>query len=431
MTTWNKVLRALSSRRLSFALLAAWCGLLAIWVIPFMATGLAEDRISSIATSWLPFRIVYVSVVITTIACMNVRMTADIRRAKAVVKIPDSPGRHLAPDLTAQPITIPEAKERLESHGWTVAASRDSLAARRGRLSLLGGSVFHLGIVLFIAAVALYPALSSSADFRLIEGESVGMGQPDSEDAALRSVVADATLIEVAPRYFRDVLLFERLDATWDRADGRRQTFSLASPLWVDPITTVSIQDYGLAPRFVVRDLTGVVQDTTVAMSIFPPGNEDTVGLDAAGLDVTASAFPDYGVVDGRDVSLSYNIKSPRLRVSVSSQSDPTSVIGRGLLAPGESLVLQNETGGSYTLVFEELKTYGSFRIARSWAMLLLVVAGVSMVAGMGVRIWRPRIEIVAWTTEEGLSLAIRADKVGVPASRVVADALATKGRRP
>lgn len=397
-----------------------------MWVVPFQATGLGEDQVAAIATTWLPFRIVHWLVMLTTIACVIVRASTDLRRARAVPRV-RSDVSHLTPTVQGLPLQVPVAAGRLTQRGWQTRIDGSVLVAWRRRASLLGGSAFHVGIVLFVLAVGLFPYLSSTEEFRLIEGEQVGLDpRVPADQPSLRAAIEDRTLVQVAPSYFEDVLLFEKLDATWKRVDGREETFSLASPYWIDPVTTVSIQDFGLAPRFVVRSSADVIQDTTVAMSIFPPGAEDTIDLTTALLSVTAAAFPDHGVVNGQDVSLSYNVSNPKLRIAVHALDDPERVIGRALLAPGESLSIDHPSGALYEVEFAALQRYGSFRVARSWAMPLLLVGGVLMVVGMGVRIWRPRLELIAWDTADGLSVAVRADKVGVAAERVIAEMLAS-----
>jgi len=418
----RRLVRLAASRMLSFVLLGAWAGLLAMWVIPFQISGLAEGQVSSIASSWWPLRLVYVALAVATLACVFARASVDVRRALAEVRMVRDPST-LLPTVSSPTLDLDAAHVRLTSSGWGTKREGDVLAAWRWRASLLGGSAFHLGIVVFVLAVALAPLLSDSTDFRLIETEQVGASLDGTIDP-LRQIVADATLEDVVPRYFGDVLLFERLDATWKRADGRSETFSLASPLWVDPITTVSIQDFGLAPRLVVRSGAEVVQDTTAAMSIFPPGAEDAMTLTNADLVVTVAAFTDYGVVDGRDVSMSYNIGSPRLRVAVSQGTDPGRVVARGLLAPGESLTIPRSSGAPYELVFEELLQYGTFRVARSFAVPLLVLGGLLMIAGMGMRVFRPRTEMVIWAHDGVVSVTCRTDRVGLSPEGIVRRAL-------
>lgn len=425
----GRTLRALSSRRLSFVLIAIWAGLLAMWLVPFQVAGISEQQVANIAGTWLPFRLTYAAVAAVTLACTLVRVTTDYRRATAVPRVPDDAPDALTPTLVLPEADVARATGSLRANGWSVSA-RDTVAvAWRARGSALGGSAFHLGIIVFLAALAAFPALSSQTEFRLIEGETVGQGaQLTPAQARLRSLVADARLTSVQPAYFRDVLLFERLIATWQRADRGRQSFSLSQPLWLDPVTTVSIQDFGLAPRLIVRREGAVVQDSVVAMSIFPPGAEDDAVLEAANLRVSATAFPDHGVVDGEDVSLTYNVRDPRLRVAVSAVDEPQRVLGRALLAPGESVRFVSGTADDTELEFVSMARYGSFRIARSFAIPLLIAGAVLMAGGLALRLLRPRAEMVLWDSPAGLSVAARVDRVGLSAERLAAHALGTRG---
>jgi hypothetical protein len=382
--------------------LASLAVLIVMWLLPFQVTGLPEDSVSAIANRWWPFRAAYGLVLTTTLLCTIARIQRDWVRATRWRELARTVRRRrpiasVAGDMTA-------AADSLSAAGFQVHGDEGVVVAVRRPWAVLGGSVMHLSIVGLAVGLAIHAATYSTTTFRLIEGESMaaaqGQGLP-AEERALRRSVSDATLRSIEPSYFRDVLLFSRLDATWSRADGRVERFSLANPVWADPFTHVSVQDFGFAPHFVTRNASGAtIDDAIPAMNVFPPGTQDEVDLRFSKLRVNAIVLPDYGVKGGRDVSLSYNLRNPRVVLTVSSVDPPKAVIARGVVRVGVPLRVQPSPGVDRTLTVTEIRRYGTFRISRSYGMPVLVLFGLLLVVGLGVRILGRRVDVVLW--EEG-----------------------------
>lgn len=416
--------RLLRSRSFSFVVLASFASLTAMWLVPFQLTGLQDASINKIASEWLPFRIVYALVLVTTLLCTLYRVRRDWRKATRWGQLADTTASR-SPAFTS-PLGLGDAAGRLEAAGFDVETTPGTLVAVRRPWAPLGGSVMHFAVIGLAAGLALHSVTYASTTFRLIEGEALSgagtVGLPPAE-AELRRLVSDAELTRIDPRYHKDVLLFSKLEAEWKRADGGKQRFSLAQPLWVDPFTHVSIQDFGFAPHLVLTDPNrGKLDDTIPAMNLFPPGTQDSVTLPGSALDVSAIILPDYGVRAGRDVSLSYNLSNPRVVLTVSNQAGSRAVVARGIAAVGQPVKVVLPSGVVQTLTVSEIRRYGSFRISRSYGIPLLVISGALLLMGLAMRVFGRRLDIVAWLEADGLAVDAYADMegrtVGVRAAR-------------
>lgn len=407
--------RALGSRKFSFIALASLIALILMWLLPFQITGLSEGAVSTIANRWWPFRIAYGLVLLTTALCTFTRIQRDLVRTTRWRELGGTVGRRKS--LARLDVGLPAAADALRDAGFEVDEADTVVVGVRRPWALMGGSIMHLSIVGVALGLALHAVTYSSATFRLIEGESMsaaGVEGLTAKERTLRNSVGDATLTRIDPSYFRDVLLFDRLDAAWSRADGRLERFSLANPLWVDPFTYVSIQDFGYAPHFVTKNASGAtIDDVVPAMNLFPPGTQDEVDLSTTKLRVNAIVLPDYGVKGGRDVSLSYNLSNPRVVLTVSSVDPPRAVIARDVIAPGVPLRVQPSPGVDRTLTVTEIRRYGTFRISRSYGMPVLLAFGILLVAGLGARIIGRRVDVVLWRDGEAVACDAHVDMEG------------------
>lgn len=392
-----------SSRATSMWVIGAWLGLWLVWLLPFHFAGMSEDTLTAIGEKTLAFRAVYAAVLATTLACTLRRVRRDLKRGRGWIEPATTSGVPVD-----RAVSIDQITESLQAEGFELRREGASVTAVRNRWSALGGSVFHLSLLVIALGLYAHSAASWSYPLRVTEGQTVGealaqVGPAQQAPSAVRSL-QDLSLVSLAPQYFRDVLLFSRLDATVERA-GRRSTFSLSSPLWLDPVTILRVQDFGLAPRFQVIVDGKILQDSVVSMRLFPPGTQDSATLESRGLVVDAVAFPDHGVVAGRDVSLSYNISNPRLLASVRQDSAvPQKYLARALLAPGESV-----QAGPVSVRFVGFERFGSFQVTRSWGMPILLIGGMLLVGGLAWRVLWPRIDLVVWE-DDGLHFESRVD---------------------
>ena len=391
----HTVLKWLRSYRGSVILLAALCLLLAVWVVPFQLAGQSTATVSAIAWGWLPLQVAYALVGLATLYCTYVRLRRDLRRASGGLRAAAEPSPQAARLEHMDDLHV--AAQALSSRGYDVAEQPDRVVAVRNRWSALGGSVFHLALVLFALGVVLQHVTATSAQVRVIEGQSFG-DAAKGEPGWVERAVSGLTLQSIRPAYFKDVLLFTRLDSTLKDASGSTRDSSLAKPAWLDMFTHLSVQDYGLAPSFKVTDAQGrVLDDTTVAMALNPPGARDAVTLPGSELAISAVAFPDYGVVGGKDVSLTYNLRNPRLRVAVSRPVSGVQTV-RALLGVGDAVSV-----GQYTVRLTGIARHGTFTVFRTYATLPVALASLLMLAGLVARLFFPRHDVVMWRREGSL----------------------------
>ncbi len=407
--TSRRVLDALASRTVSFWVMGAWIALALVWLVPFQLTGQPESTVVSIASAWLPFKIAHAGLVLTTAVCAALRLQRDLRRAGRA--LPMERALPAEPQMHANG-TLDGARGVLEEMGFDVESGADRVLGRRYGWSLLGGSVFHLAIVLLAAGLVVHAATYGAIGFRLIEGQggeraSVTVKRGEGQWAGMPGMVRGLVLKRIQPAFHKDVLLFYRLDAAFtEKGTGRQRDMSLPSPLWIDPFTFLSLQDFGYAPRVQLVDAKGkVVEDIVDDIAVFPPGGEDSLRLPTNGYTVSMMVYPDYGVVRGRDVSLSYNLRNPRIVANVEQDFPVGMTRVRRLVKLGEAI-----PGTDRLVRIKEILYYGQFRLQRSYAWPFLAISAVLMLAGLSARLVWPCTDVVVWESGPGLGMTARVD---------------------
>lgn len=417
------LLRQLRSRRFSGWLIGAWVALVLVWLVPFQVTGQPDETINEIATRWWPMVAVQVLLLAATILCTFDRAQRDLRRARRWGTMP----RRLIAPIGVDVASLDDAASLLQSSGLSVVATENRVIGVRWPWAALGGSVFHLALALIAVGFLLDANLASSVTFRLTETQAVGQSLvPESALAAdVLGTVGHWTLSSVEPEYYRDVLLFTRLDAAFDDGSGRMREMALSHPIWLDLSRTLTIQDYGFALRVVADSADGIqVSDSVAAMDIFPPGKEDSIDVPGTQIRLHVVLYPDHGVVDGRDVSLSYALRNPKLLVTAERTTSDREVLARALVAPGQPI----ETPyGTFTLA--EVKRFGSFKVNSTPGLWVLVVGWVLASGGLAVRLFARRLDVVVEQTGEGFVMDAWLDTANrTEALRLASAALGQEG---
>jgi len=420
--------RYITSHEGSFWLLGALLALTVVWVIPFQLTGQSESTVKTIATTWWPFVCVYSLIALATVVCTYRRSMRDVRRIRRGPSLPEAP----APEaVRIDDVSVEEIKGALVAKGLRVHESDTGIVATRARWAPIGGSVFHLGILVFVVGLVVHGLTSQVAFFRVVEGQDMyGPFETvvESDDVAIGEALRGYSLASVTPEYYKDYLLFTRLDVELASLDGSKREMSLSSPLWVDPLTNLSIQDYGFVPLMHIEDPeSGMSQDLAVAMDVFPPGSEDYVVLEDVGIRVVARVFPEYGVVHGRDVSLSYNEIDPKVLISIEQIGGrEVELIGRGLVAPGETV-----TAEDISVTLDGLARSGTFRLKRSYGVPVIVLGALLLVSGLALRVLVRRLDIRVWPVKGGVAIDAFMDMSGRADGRRTAMKLIEKGWQP
>lgn len=331
-------------------MLLGWLLLFLVWVLPFAVLGQPETTVSAIASDWPVMLAVQWTLGVLTVACMAARLTRDVRR-------------------------------------WAASESPD--------FSALWGTVFHVALLLLAMSLVLAETTTKVSKMELIEGQSVAEFRQSTGvriDPSALILLGDMRLSEVDPQFFESYLLFQKLAARVEWR-GQSHAFTLARPLWLDPVTYVSIQDFGYAPTIETKAAgSEVVESSTRSLSLFPPGTEDTVDAASLFANVTLRVFPDYAVIGGKDASKSFNLVNPRIRITVIQNAAglSDSVIARRLVKIGEPVVLPD--GSSITVA--EIRKAGTFSVVRCPALPWVALSAALLMVSVFFRLTRPRAEV-------------------------------------
>lgn len=385
----DRLVRFLRSRRFSGWVIGSWIALLLVWLVPFQVTGQPDETIDAIATEWWPMVAVQVALLLSTLLCTVVRARRDISRALHWDTIP----RRVRSREWVEVSTLDEAEERLRRAGMKTTRQGEMVLGVRHPWSSLGGSAFHIALLLLALGLVVESAAAESTTFRLTETQVIG--QAIKVDTALAADVARTVghwrLESVAPEYYRDVLLFTRLDADFDDGSGRQRHLSLSDPLWIGPWRTLTIQDYGFALRISASSIDGVpVSDSVAALNLFPPGNEDAFDIPGTQLRMHAVLYPEHGVVDGRDVSLGYALRNPKILLTLERATDQREVLERALVSPGEGV-----TTAYGAVTISEIKRFGTFKVNSAPGLWILVIGAGVGIGGLAVRLLVRRLDVV------------------------------------
>lgn len=381
------VSRQLASWKLSVVLMvlaALYYALLAIW-----AKASAPAFVHNIA-NLLPFWIVYALLLVNTFWCLAWRYGALRRELRAEIiwqgtrptwelAVPDG-GRVSAASLRAA--------------GWNV---RDEAAgvvrALRHRGASLGTFLFHGSFFLLALGFLTTIALREEHKIVVADGETYtgAEGQVLAREGSplVTSGPPDErfTLTGVVPEFWRDQMLFTRLEATVVPEGGAPRTVRINDPVWFGPATLLRLTGIGFAPRYELLDSQGrVVETAFLKLNVFPPGQRDTFRLQAGPHRIQVEVYPDLVVTDGVPASRTLNLVKPGYFVRVA----------RGRVELGEKVLEPNETFAfeGFRLRFPEIHYWAELKVLRDPGAILLLVSFLAALAGLVLKIRGKRAEI-------------------------------------
>lgn len=165
------------------------------------------------------------------------------------------------------------------------------------------------------------------------------------------------TVRSIAPEFWRDQLLFTKLEAVLD-FDGAIRTTKINRPLWLAPFSFLRLSGFGLAPRYEIVDRGGRVLETAYAkLNVFPPGQRDFLIPDKYPYRVYLEVYPDAQVTDGGIRNTTQNLRKPVLLASIYRGH---LAIADAPLRLGESLELEG-----IAIRFPEIAIWGDFTFVR------------------------------------------------------------------
>jgi len=195
----------------------------------------------------------------------------------------------------------------------------------------------------------------------------------------------------ISPEFWRDELLFTRLEAELELRGGRAATTRINRPLWIGPATFLRLSNFGYAPRYELLDSRGRAIDSAfVKMNVFPPGQSDYFTIPGYPHRFYLEVLPDHDEADGRAVTRSLNLVDPAFVLRV--------IRGRFHLGGG---VLHHDDGFEFEgliLRLAEIRYWGEFAVVRDpgapIVFLAYAVGLVGLLSKLGGRRrdaeWRP-----------------------------------------
>lgn len=408
----QRVIRALGSWRLAALLVVAWAALLVVWVIPFQFYGLPVMQMKAIVYRETFFQILYGALAVTTITCMGVRMGSIVRRVWRR-PLPDAASPRLPDDATVISSSwesVPSVLRRahftrvVQGDGWTWGVRRS--------WSPFGTLLLHMAVLVLMLAglVAVYGPPAFSGEAVVTPGEPF-TGAPSEwasvQDPAVKPPVIKFTTGPVEASFYRDLLLFTRLEALVTENDGRPRRISLASPWMVSPDTLVAIKDFGYSVDVVASTDASVAPVRTYKLKVFPSEITDSfdVSVGAKTYRVYLKVFGDYVDEAGVPGNRSFNLVNPRMLVTVKEVLTSKAEVERvpeTLVAPGDPILVP-----AGRVAITGVDRHAVLRVTVVPASPYIALALVMAVTGALMRLVWPRQEVTAVDASDGIRLLV------------------------
>jgi hypothetical protein len=342
----------LGSWKLSVVLMvlaALYYALLAIW-----ATSSPPHVVQNIA-GLAPFLIVYGLLMVNTGVCLWRRiplLRRDLGRWPILVRSEPRWQHIVGADWTRE-----SAHDLVRALGYSAVDDPEygvCGVAKRGRV--LAVFVFHLAFFLVALGFGLSALGRREASVWVAEGESFGTAQNSSlsRSGVVPSDFSEVSVDSISPEFWRDQLLFTRLESRLRFPGGTEKVTSINRPLWLGWGTFLRMTGFGYAPRYEVLARDGQVVDSAwVKLNVFPPGQRDHFRSEVLPHRVYVMIYPDFKTVDGTPTTRTLNLVNPAFFVSVV----------RGKVSLGEAIL---ENGQIFefeglSLRFPEIRYWGEF----------------------------------------------------------------------
>lgn len=415
--------RILSSPRSGTVLMLVWALLLVVWVVPFQFYGLPQEQVRAIVRSEYFFVIVYVALVVTTVACLIPRFRSIVSRARHI------PASDAHPSMTAGVLLeetwdAEKAVAVLRKSGYRRVAVGEGWAwGVKRRFSPLGSLAFHGSFLVLAAAVLVAHYIPSfSGSVVVSEGETFSGARARYEDVRKQPPSGPPPRVSfkvdaIEPRFHDDVLLFTRLDSRL-RTAGGVETVRVGAPWFPSPTTVVRIEDFGYSLEVEDRFAAGTPRQSVYRLHAFPSGQSDSFQYDsdAPGSNdkyiVTIAVYGDYRPSrDSAPGVASFNLSNPRLLVSIQrllSNGERRSLVDRRLVRPGTVFDLP-----SGPLKIVGVSEWGRFRVTDDPAMPVFLLAVLIGTGGVVTRMAFPRVEALLLSGPDGIGVGVRRDAYG------------------
>lgn len=165
------------------------------------------------------------------------------------------------------------------------------------------------------------------------------------------------TLLSITPEFWRDELLFTKLEAVLEMNGAKRLT-KINRPLWIGGVSFLRLSGFGYAPRYELLDRNGAVLESAFTkMNLFPPGQRDFLMPEKYPYRIYLEIFPDAEVRGGQIENASMALRKPMLLARVYRGHLP---IATAPLRPGEEMAFEG-----LRLRFPEIRIWGELTWVR------------------------------------------------------------------
>ncbi len=269
--------------------------------------------------------------------------------------------------------------------------------ASKGHFSLIGNLLFHASFVLLLLGAVANGLYSFRGTAAIAEGQPFTGSKKEyqridtSSEVALPNVDFDVKKIEAD--FWQGRLFFTRLEAQLVHRGGL-DTVRLSSSARVGD-AAVTIAGFGYVPLAVLKGKDGSVYDkVNVDLNIFLPGSEDHFQMPGYPHKIHVSFYPDYAVVDGKNVSRSMDPVNPAYALRVMRGR---LLVYTGVVKPGEWAEFDG-----LGVSFPSFRRTGDFQIVRNPGNPMIWSAFILMGLGLAWRLFFYRKEVALWQDEVG-----------------------------
>lgn len=187
------------------------------------------------------------------------------------------------------------------------------------------------------------------------------------------------TALSITPEFWRDQLLFTKLEADLDFG-GERKTTRINRPLWVAPASFLRLSGFGFAPRYEIVDRDGRVLESAFAkLNVFPSGQRDFLIPEKFPYRVYLEVHPDADLTPEGIVNRTQNLAKPLLVASVFRGH---LAIASAPLRLGETLDLEG-----VAIRFPEVGLWGELTLVRDLGVPVILLGFVVALAGVVMKV--------------------------------------------
>jgi len=335
------------------------------------------------------------------------RIKSELKRARAKQEPTLLEGSQQRSGLVGAAVSAVE--QELQRRGYhthaVCTAGSWKVHASKGGSGVWGSVLFHIGLLLVLAAVVLGTSLSFRASVKLTEGQAfdarVDKYGMQSAGRWRQSAAQPLTfrLVRVEPDYEvnGDSTLASLVEPT---LEGKSTRFSTPVPIYMNHglrhagLTIHQGKDFGFAPLLMIEDAAGQrVFQAYVPLATLSGSEKESyldyvdIGPKDKQLRVELELFPDAAYRDGVYLSKSALPKNPVLHVVLRE---------RGMIVLDQFIRLTAEaSGGGYSVHFGGVRRWSQIDVSDAPGVPVLLVATLLGSVGLALRLLRVRRRIL------------------------------------